>query len=421
MKDKLRLLYRFLIGLLGIFFIVFNFIINKSFFFSLECILYLVISIFCAHYSINFGSIIVSFEILMNFFIYLVFGYQYAAIFAFLTIILTWYIQYFKEIKKLDANSKRILTISFFNSGMYAFFYSSTGIILWNIQNDILKNFFSIILFIIFNEVIIIIDILIKGLKELKEYLNKWFIITLIIESLTYSLAIPISIIYKNNGFLITFPLFIALLVFSFIGNRMIRYQEKLRKNISKIKELNDSSRIISSIIKVDELIKTILDEAEKLFNAKEIYLNLKFEGNSTYYLINDGKKNYKKVIIEDLSNYKLSYKSKFVDIYINKDKIEKDEEIIFEAFCKQCEISLTNAHLHDISIHDSLTELYTRKNSLLNTKISINGKPFGVNFSYSIFTYNYDMELSGAEIFRVLDKKLLEEKKIKKIGYKNR
>ncbi len=420
---------------------------------------------------------------------------------------MTWIIQYFGQIKKWDSESKRILLTAFFNAGMYAFFYAVTGIILKKIENEIPYRIFSIIIFIFINETIIIIDFILEGFKETKKYFKKWFLNTIIIESLTYSLAIPISIIYRNNGFIITFPLFVALSVFSFIGNRMSRFQEGLLNNISKIKDLNDSLRKISGIIEFNTLIEAITKEAIKLFNSKEIYLNIKLEDYGSFYFNNEENKLSKKRLDDiELKNYKLFYKSDFVDIYINKEKIEKDEQVLFESFSKQCEISLRNAHLHNIAIHDSLTTLYTRrffenrlteellrskrekttfsialidldnfksindtfghiegdrilikfsnilkknlrkndiiarwggdefiilfpnldrvriekvlkriKNNLMQTRILLNDKPIGINFSYSIFTYTSDMDITGAEIFRIIDRKLLEEKKSKK------
>lgn len=507
MRNSLRRFYRYFIGFLGIFFIILSFFLNKHFFFSPEIILYLIISVFCAHFSIIFDNVIVSFEILMNFFIYLTLGYHYASIFAFLTILFAWIIKYFHQKNKRDQVSKRILLIAFFNAGMYAFFYALTGIILIPIKNETLIRIYSIILFVIINETILIGDFLLEGIKETKEYFKKWFLSTIIIESLTYSLAIPISIIYKNNGFIITFPLLFALSIFSFIGNRMSRYQENLLNNITKIKDLNDSLRKISGIIEFNTLIETISKEAIKLFGSKEIYLNIKFEEYGHFYFNSEENKVSRKAPKEiELSNYKLFYQSDFVYIYINKEKIEKDEQVLFESFGKQCEISLRNAHLHNIAIHDSLTSLYTRrffenrlteelikgkrekttfsialidldnfksindtfghiegdriliefsnilrkslrkndiiarwggdefivlfpnldrariekilnriKNNMIQTKILLNDKPIDINFSYSIFTYTVDMDITGTEIFRIIDRKLLVEKRSKK------
>ena len=502
MRDKIRIYYRIFIGIIGILIIILCLIHNPFRIPIFEFLIYLSIAVFCANFSVSYGDVIISFEILINFFIFLIYGYPFASLFSFLTIDLAWIIKYFKRIMKNDADSKRILRTANFNSGMYATFYALAGIIVQNLKTGFLKNILSILLFILINEFILIIDFLLQGKEETKEYFKRWFINSIIVEFLTYTLSIPFSIVYLKNGFLLTLPFFIALSVFSFVGNRMNIYQNNLLKDLEKVKNLNNSLRNISGIIDFETLLKKIAEEFVHLFNMNELFIIIKIENyGEFYYKKNEGIRKTKEEI--DLKKFNMIYNSESIDIYAKNENVNNDDKLLFESFAKQAEISIKNAYLHKVSISDSLTGLFTRrffenrlqeeinrcsrenniftvvlldldnfkkindsyghiegdrilvefsktlkknvrksdvvarwggdefiilfpkideknvqgiinriKKYLNKANININGKALNINFSYSIFTYRSGINISGTEIFRIIDRKLIEEKK---------
>jgi diguanylate cyclase (GGDEF)-like protein len=222
---------------------------------------------------------------------------------------------------------------------------------------------------VILNEIFFSAHTLLKG-DDFINYLKDEALISDLMEMLIYPIGISMALLYRDYGLVSTIPLIISILVFSYIGFLMSRYQERMAQRITEEEDLNEIARKLEGILDFEQLVATILRKVHSYIKAEEVTIILEDKEQGIDLMRNyDGNK------IRDL-NFAIPPKSinsvelpvvtrdKAIGTLLVKPKnpLDKESLVLLTNLVKHISLCLSNAMLYKISIEDSLTGLYTRR-----------------------------------------------------------
>jgi diguanylate cyclase (GGDEF)-like protein len=222
---------------------------------------------------------------------------------------------------------------------------------------------------VILNEIFFSAHTLLKG-DDFISYLKSEALISDLMEMLIYPIGISMALLYRDYGLVSTIPLIISILVFSYIGFLMSRYQERMVQRITEEEDLNEIARKLEGILDFEQLVATILRKVHSFIKAEEVTIILEDKEQGIDLMRNyDGNK------IRDL-NFAIPPKSinsvelpvvtrdKAIGTLLVKPKnpLDKESLVLLTNLVKHISLCLSNAMLYKISIEDSLTGLYTRR-----------------------------------------------------------
>ena len=376
--SKAGVVYELIIGILGIsiplYFAVKGGIVHPP---VLHWIFFGIFALWLAHTYITFGNTIVSFEILIYYFLFYRYGYINAAITAYVVIFILWCYYAIRALKVSGMEGFHYLKRGLFNAGSYGLIFTFTG--LWvsllkiNIRTYIALTIVSLVLL---NELLIFIDTWLCG-EDLKHFKTCDYWKSSFIEGVIYSAGVSFSDLYQFHGLLSTFPILMVTLLLSYFGRSADITKKRLLKRLAYLKEMNRILRILSSILDLDTLLESIVKQTFRFLDAKFVTLCIADEDTGIYRVYYDGEK----VSTEKdgkpcipCNSIIISREKKEIVFPLTKGggvlgeirllvKEIDDEKIGFlDVLGKNIGISITNALLHRMSIEDSLTGLHTRR-----------------------------------------------------------
>jgi len=376
--SRVGIVYELIIGILGIaiplYLAIKGGIVHPP---VLHWIFFGIFALWLAHTYITFGNTIVSFEILIYYFLFYKYGYVNAAITAFAVIFLLWGYYSIRALKVSKRESFYYLKRGLFNAGSYGLIFTFTGwwVSLIKTNIDVFIGL-TIVSLVLLNELLIFIDTWLYGedLKHFKTW-NYWK--SSFIEGVIYSVGVSFGDLYQYKGLLSTFPILMVTLLLSYFGRSANITSQRLLKRLSYLREMNRILRILSSILDLDTLLESIVKQTFRFFGAKFVTLCISDEDVGIYRVYYDGEKvsteKDGKPCIPHNSTI-ISKETKEIVFPIPKGGgvlgemrlllTEIDDEKIgfIDVLGKNIGISITNALLHRMSIEDSLTGLYTRR-----------------------------------------------------------
>ena len=370
MKKRLALVYELAVIIFGIG-LPFSqvFVLNPTFPPFPDHLVFLFTAIISALVYITLKNTIVSFEIVIYFFLLLVFGGTVAASMAIITLSIVWTLKSLRYIRDRDTKEfLRTIKTGAYNAGTYGLMYLITGLLM-NYYPIGLQWILAIPTVIVLNEIFFSARTLLKG-DEFWTYLKEEALISDLMEMLIYPIGISMALLYREFGIASTVPLIISILVFSYIGFLMSRYQEKMKQRITEEEDLNEIARKLEGILDFEQLITTILRKVHSFINAEDVTIVLDDPEQGINLMRRyDGNK------IRDL-NFAIPPKSigsvelplvtreKSLGALLVKPKttLDKDRLVLLTNLVKHISLCLSNAMLYKISIEDSLTGLYTRR-----------------------------------------------------------
>jgi diguanylate cyclase (GGDEF)-like protein len=330
---------------------------------------FLIVAIISALIYITLRNTIVSFEIVIYYFLLLVFGGPVASAMAIITLLIVWTIKSLKYLPDhITGRFWRTIKTGAYNAGVYGLMYLIAGLLI-----DYLPvtsyAILTIPLIVILNEFFFSIHTLLKG-DDYMAYLKDEAFISDLIEMLIYPIGISMALLYRDYGLISIVPLIISILVFSYIGFLMSRYQERMKQRITEEEDLNEIARKLEGILDFEQLVETILRKVHSFIHAEEVIIILEDkETNINVMRAYDGNK------IRDL-NFAIPPKSmNSIELpIVTRDKaigtllvkpsapLEKENLVLLTNLAKHISLCLSNAMLYKISIEDSLTVLFTRR-----------------------------------------------------------
>ena len=334
-----------------------------------DYIIYIFTAIVSALVYITLKNTIISFEIVIYYFLLLVFGGSVASCLAIITLLIVWSIKSIKHILKNDIGQFwRTIKTGAYNAGVYGLIYLLVGLIMTYYPLN-LQWIMAIPTIVILNEMFFSVRTILKGNKYLT-YLLDEAIISDLMEMLIYPIGISMALLYRDYGLVSTLPLIISILVFSYIGYLMSRYQERMKLRISEEEDLNEIARKLEGILDLEQLITTILTKVHSFIHADEVTIILEDREQGI-----DVMRNYDGNKIRNLSfaipprsissiELPLVTHDKAIGTLLVKPKNPLDKEglVLLTNLVKHISLCLSNAMLYKISIEDSLTGLYTRR-----------------------------------------------------------
>jgi len=397
MKKRILHIYEWIVIIFGIGIPIYlSFLMKPLFPPFYQYSIYLIIALASAYLFIEIYNTIVSFEIAIYYFFLLSFGPLTASLTAIFVIVIIWTYKAFKDLKLRGRKYFRsTIKSGMYNSGVYGGVYLSAGLIYRHINKG--GSLFTIFIVILLNEIFFSVYAILSGSKYLS-YLKNEGLRSDLIELAVYPFGISMYLLYRHSGFISTIPLVIGIILLSYIGNRMSSYQITLGKRLTDIKKLNKISQLFSSIIEVNTLLRTIL---EQIFNMVKpdslvIYVESPYENKKIFYHYNG--KIIKELDVGTIEEYKDivqipllrgNTKIGFVGI-ISEKKLSREELALAENISEQAAINLTNAMLYKISIEDPLTGLYTRRHfeSRLEEEID---RSVRIKVSFTVVIFDID------------------------------
>ncbi len=336
---------------------------------------------------ITIGNTIVSFEIVIYYFLLLSYGPEIGATTAVFTILVVWIAKAIFRLKK-EQDKKRFfhtLKMGMYNAGTYGLIFFTGGKLIQSLKG-IKGALLGSVIIVSLNEIIFSLHVIIQK-KNYLNYLKREGIKSNLLELLIYPFGISMAFLYKNFGPSFTLPLIISLLLLSYIGWRMSEYERKLVKRVNDVTKLNETARILSSTLDLGSLVKIILQKMHDFIKTDKTCICVKIpEENIKILKEYDGKEfknnknlqNYEKIPLTT-GNSNIG----FIGIKTQKP-LSEGERIILENFAKHCAISLLNAVFYNLSITDPLTKLFTRRyfETKLKEKIkqsTLTHKPFAL------------------------------------------
>ncbi|MCK4226087.1 GGDEF domain-containing protein [candidate division WOR-3 bacterium] len=402
MKRKILHIYEFIVTILGIGIPLFLSLEARVFFPPLyEYAVYFIVALISGYLCITVKNTILSFDIVIYYFLLLTFGPLTASLTAMFVILLLWSYNAYSDSKSKDRDYvNKTLRMGLYNAGVYGLVYLVAGFIYLYFEKNIgmgIGMVVSILSLVFLNEVSFSIHTLLSGEKYFK-YLKDEGIWSDLVEIAVYPLGISMFLLYRGGAFLEAVPFIIGILLLTYIGRMMSNYQERLAKSLSDIIKLNKISRNLSSILQLNTLMETVL---------KEIYNMLKPEGCSIYFKSPyDGKEyfysyNGKKIEEKGPCEAKKDSGAKIVPLKTGKKKLgfleidigrslTANETAIAENIAEQASVSLSNAMMYNISIKDPLTDLYTRRHFETRLKEEIS-RADRENQSFSLVMFDID------------------------------
>jgi diguanylate cyclase (GGDEF)-like protein len=370
MRKRLLPIYELLVIILGIGLPVSQvLILNPTFPPLVDTLVFLVTAIISALVYITLKNTIVSFEIVIYYFLLLTFGGSVASYIAVITLIMVWTLKGLKHIMN-RANSQfwRTIRTGAYNAGTYGLMYLIAGLLMtyYPINSQMILAIPTVV---ILNEIFFSIHTLLKG-DNFVVYLKGEALVSDLMEMLIYPIGISMALLYRDYGLVSTIPLIISILVFSYIGFLMSRYQERIVQRITEEEDLNEIARKLEGILDFEQLVATILTKVHSFIKAEEITIILEDQEQGI-----DVMRNYDGNKIRNL-NYAIPPKSiDSVELpIVTRDKaigtllvtpgnpLDKETLVLLTNLVKHISLCLSNAMLYKISIEDSLTGLYTRR-----------------------------------------------------------
>ncbi|MCK4421832.1 sensor domain-containing diguanylate cyclase [candidate division WOR-3 bacterium] len=398
MKKHFLNIYEIIVILTGIGITLFLLVSTKPVFPPFyQYAIYFIVALVSSYLYIDNPKTIISFEIVIFYFFFLMFSPLIASLTAVLGVLL---LRTFKTLLELKTKGKSFFShemkMGLYNAGVYGLIYLVSGKMCIRLSHDI-RMIVGILVIVCLNEIFFSIHTLLSG-ENFFEYLKNEGLSSDLIELAVYPFGIAMYLLYRYNGFLPTVPIIVGIILLSYIGKRMSDYQEQLSSRLMIIKKLNEISQSFSKVLDIQILIKTILEETHKMLKPKlsVLYITNNYD-KSVHIYCYDGQK-MEEIAPDKLKEYKGFYQiplegndKEIGFIGIDVDRVfEKDELVIAENIAKQATICLDNAMLYKISIEDSLTGLYTRRHfeSRLSEEIS---RADRTNQSFSLVMFDID------------------------------
>jgi diguanylate cyclase (GGDEF)-like protein len=370
MKKRLLFIYELIVILLGIGLPLSQLVILRPDFPPFPAFfVFLLTAIVTALIYITLKNTIVSFEIVIYYFLLLVFGGTVASFMAVITLIIVWTLKSFRHILNGTTNLFwRTIRTGLYNAGTYGLMYLVAGLLMtyYPVNSQMILAIPTVV---ILNEIFFSAHTLLKG-DDFINYLKDEALISDLMEMLIYPIGISMALLYRDYGLVSTIPLIISILVFSYIGFLMSRYQERMAQRITEEEDLNEIARKLEGILDFEQLVATILRKVHSYIKAEEVTIILEDKEQSIDLMRNyDGNK------IRDL-NFAIPPKSiNSVELpIVTRDKalgtllvkprnpLDKETLVLLTNLVKHISLCLSNAMLYKISIEDSLTGLYTRR-----------------------------------------------------------
>jgi diguanylate cyclase (GGDEF)-like protein len=370
MKKHLMPIYEALVIILGIGLPLAHVLVIRPAFPPItDSTVFILTSIICALVYISLKNTILSFEVVIYFFILLVFGGIVASVMAIITLLIVWSMKSVKHILRKD-RTEFWLTIKtgFYNAGVYGLMYLFAGILMVNYPRSA-QWILAIPTVIIINELFFSLHTLLKG-QSYWTYLKEEAIISDLMEMLIYPIGISMTLLYDEYGLVSIIPLAISISVFSYIGYLMSQYQDKMKQRITEEEDLNEIARKLEGILDFEQLIATILRKVHSFIGAEEVTIRLEDQEQGIDVMRSyDGNRirnlNFA-VPPKSINAVELPLVTRERDIGIlvvkPKDPLDKESLVLLTNLLKHISLCLSNAMLYKISIEDTLTGLYTRR-----------------------------------------------------------
>lgn len=338
-----------------------------------EYLIYSLVALLSAYLSIEIKNIIISFDIIIYFFLLLQFGAVCAGITAIMVILTLWI---FKSIPLFRKNSRKegleTLRMGFYNSGVYGLIYLLGGYVfnyLEGILNIGLAMPLSILFIVILNEITFSLDTILSD-EDWLDYFREEGCRSDILEYGVYLFGISMFFLYRLYGFIYTVPILIGLILLTYLGKRMSDYYSKLNKNLDNIVELSRISHRFCGILNLEGLIKDILREIKKMVGPDRCTIKIKsaYNGKEYNYMLNNGS-------IEEVDENTEEITDAEIEIPLMRNqkqlglltmdsgrRLNENEMAIIQNIAEQASVSLSNTMMYNLSIKDPLTGLFSRR-----------------------------------------------------------
>ena len=370
MRKRLLIIYELAVIILGIGLPISQVLILKPAFPPLlDSLVFLLTAVIAALVYITLKNTIVSFEIVIYYFLLLVFGGSVASSMAIITLIIVWSLKSLRHLRKKDTHQFwRTVRTGAYNAGVYGFMYLIAGLLMhyYTINAQMVLAIPTVVLL---NEIFFSAHTILKG-EAFIAYLKDEAVISDLIEMLIYPIGISMALLYKDYGLGSTIPLIISIMVFSYIGHLMSRYQERMRQRITDEEDLNEIARKLEGILDFELLIATILRKVHTFIHAEEVTIILEDREQGIDVMRNyDGNKIHNlnfAIPPKSINSVELPLvtRDKAIGTLLVKPKqpLDKETIVLLTNLVKHISLCLSNAMLYKISIEDSLTGLYTRR-----------------------------------------------------------
>lgn len=370
MIKKLKLFYEVFIIAIGI-----GLPISQILFFETafppfpDHLIFIFVAIASALFYISVRNTIVSFDIVIYFFLLLVFGGRVAAFIAVITVISSWFLGNLKHFIRKDTSKYSVtLKMGLYNAGVYGLIYLIVGLLIYYYPIP-LREILAILSIIVLNEIFFSIHTIL-GQKNFWKYIKEEGIGADFLEMLIYPFGISMALLYNGYGFGATIPLILSILLLSAIGYQMSKYQEKVKKRIHEEEQLNEIVREFEGVLDFDHLIKTTLEKVYSFINAQNVTIFLEDSEQRIYFAKGyDGKNlhNVEYIKSQNTTNsieLPLSTRERVIGSLVveRADTLSKENKILLLNLLKHISLCLANAMLYKISIEDPLTGLHTRR-----------------------------------------------------------
>lgn len=334
-----------------------------------DYMIFVLTTILCELVYIQIKNTILSFEVVIYFFVLIMFGGPVAALTAVITLLVVWTLKSIKYITR--RNTREFWTtirMGLYNAGVYGFMYLLTGLLMTYYPANA-RWILAILTLVVLNELFISARTLLKG-DPYWTYIKEEAAISNLMELLIYPIGISMAYLYTDHGIVATIPLIMSISVFSYIGHMMSSYQEKMRQRITEEEDLNEIARKLEGILDFEQLITTTLMKVHSFIHADEVTIILEDPEQGINVMRNyDGTRirNLKFTIPPKTSSaveLPLVTREKTIGTMIVKPRnpLDKETLVLLTNLGKHISLCLSNAMLYKISIEDALTGLHTRR-----------------------------------------------------------
>jgi diguanylate cyclase (GGDEF)-like protein len=370
MKRRLLILYELIVMILGIGLPLSQvFMVRPAFPPLPDSILFVLTSILCALVYITLKNTILSFEVVIYFFILLIFGGTVASCMAIITLLIVWTLKSIKYISRKDPGQFwYTIKRGVYNASVYGLMYLITGILIHYYPINV-QWILAIFTVVILNEFFFSVHTILKG-DAYWTYLKEEAALSDLMEMLIYPIGISMALLYLEYGLISTIPLIISISVFSYIGYLMSRYQVKMKQRITEEEDLNEIARKLEGILDFEQLITTTLKKVHSFIHAEEVTIILEDQEQGISVM-----RNYNGSRIRNL-NFTIPPKSinaielplvtrdRTIGTMVVKprDPLDKESLVLLTNLIKHVSLCLSNAMLYKISTEDTLTGLHTRR-----------------------------------------------------------
>ncbi len=370
MKRRLLVLYELIVTILGIGLPISQVLILRPAFPPLpDSILFILTSILCALVYITLKNTILSFEVVIYFFILIMFGGTVASCMAIITLLIVWTLKSVRFLLRKDSSMFwYTIKMGLYNAAVYGLMYLITGALMTYYPVN-LQWILAIFTVVILNELFFSFHTILKG-ESYWIYLKEEAGLSDLMEMLIYPIGISMALLYLHYGLVSTIPLIISISVFSYIGFLMSRYQVRMKQRITEEEDLNEIARKLEGILDFEQLITTTLKKVHSFIHAEEVTIILDDQEQGISVM-----RNYNGNRIRNL-NFTIPPKSinaielplvardRTIGTIVVKpsDPLDKESLVLLTNLIKHVSLCLSNAMLYKISTEDTLTGLHTRR-----------------------------------------------------------